>query len=133
WRALMRDEATARSLAGCFEHVLVDEYQDVNSLQVEIVAAVKRAGGGGLSAVGDDFQAIYGFRASNPRHIVEFPAQFPDAHTVVLERSYRSTPAILAVANAGSAQDRDAVSRRLWSELEGGIAPELVFPHDEAA
>ena len=133
WRALMRDEATARSLAGCFEHVLVDEYQDVNSLQVEIVAAVKRAGGGGLSAVGDDFQAIYGFRASNPRHIVEFPAQFPDAHTVVLERSYRSTPAILAVANAVSAQDRDAVPRRLWSELEGGMAPELVFPHDEAA
>ena len=62
--------------------------------------------GGGLTVVGDDFQAIYGFRAASARHILEFPEQFPDAHTVVLERNYRSTQEILAVANAVSAQDR---------------------------
>jgi DNA helicase-2/ATP-dependent DNA helicase PcrA len=133
WRALMADEVTGRAVAGFFDHVLVDEYQDVNSLQVEIVAGMKLGGGGGLSVVGDDFQAIYGFRAASARHIVEFPSRFPGAQTVVLEQSYRSNSEILAVANAVSAQDRDAVPRQLWSEVRGGLEPELVSPHDEAA
>ena len=118
WRALMAEERTGRAIAGCFEHVLVDEYQDVNSLQVDIVAALWRWGGG-LSVVGDDFQAIYGFRAASARHILEFPEQFPDAHTVVLERNYRSTQEILAVANAVSAQDPSGFPRRLWSDRRG--------------
>jgi DNA helicase-2/ATP-dependent DNA helicase PcrA len=132
WRALMREEATGKALAGCFDHVLVDEYQDVNSLQVDIVAGFERFGVS-LSVVGDDFQAIYGFRAASARHILEFPSQFPGAHTVVLERNYRSSPAILAVANAVAVQDRAGFPKRLWSELEGGAAPELCFPRDDPA
>ena len=88
-----------------FDHVLVDEYQDVNGLQVDIVRNL-RATRPGLTVVGDDFQAIYGFRAASARHILDFPEQFPDAHTVTLERNYRSTAPILAVANAVSEQDR---------------------------
>ncbi len=130
WRALMGEERTGRAIAGCFEHVLVDEYQDVNALQVDIVAGLERWGGG-LTVVGDDFQAIYGFRAASARHILEFPQLFPDAHTVLLERNYRSTQEILEVANGVSAQDRSAFSRRLWSDRHGGLRPELVFPHDE--
>ena len=126
----MGDERTGRAIAGCFEHVLVDEYQDVNALQVDIVRALARWGGG-LSVVGDDFQAIYGFRAASARHILEFPQAFPGAHTVLLERNYRSTQEILDVANGVSAQDREAFPRRLWSDRHGGLRPELVFPHDE--
>ncbi len=130
WRALMGEERTGRAIAGCFEHVLVDEYQDVNALQVDIVKGLA-CWGGGLSVVGDDFQAIYGFRAASARHILEFPQLFADAHTVLLERNYRSTQEILEVANAVSAQDPDSLERRLWSDRRGGLAPELVFPHDE--
>ncbi len=132
WRALMAEERTGRAIAGCFEHVLVDEYQDVNSLQVDIVAGLWRWGGG-LSVVGDDFQAIYGFRAASARHILEFPQRFGDAHAVVLERNYRSTQEILTVANSVSAQDPGGFPRHLWSDREGGVRPELVFPHDEGA
>ncbi len=130
WRALAADETAGRGMAATYEHVLVDEYQDVNGLQVDIVAGLHR-GRSGLTVVGDDFQAIYGFRAASARHILEFPARFPGASTITLERNYRSSAPILAVANAVSDQDRAGFPRQLWSEREGGAAPELLFPRDE--
>jgi DNA helicase-2/ATP-dependent DNA helicase PcrA len=130
WRALAGDEVLGPSMADAFDHVLVDEYQDVNGLQVEIVRGL-RGGRPGLTVVGDDFQAIYGFRAASARHILEFPEQFPGTHTVKLERNYRSTDPILAVANAVSEQDRLGFPKRLWTEREGGQTPELAFPRDE--
>ena len=84
-----------------------------------------------MTVVGDDFQAIYGFRAASARHILEFPRRFPDAHAVTLERNYRSTAPILAVANAVSEQDRHGFRKTLWSEHDGGSRPELVFARDE--
>jgi DNA helicase-2/ATP-dependent DNA helicase PcrA len=131
WRALAADEVIGAQMADTFDHVLVDEYQDVNGLQVEIVASL-RAERRGLTVVGDDFQAIYGFRAASARHILGFPERFPDAQTVTLERNYRSTSPILAVANAVSAQDRLGFPKQLWTERDGGCSPELVFPRDEA-
>src|SRR6202011_4249310 len=74
----------------------------------------------------------YGFRAASARHILSFREHFPDAHVVTLERNYRSTTPILAVANAVSAQDRAGFPKRLHTDREGGRAPELVFPRDEA-
>ena len=130
WRALAVDEVIGPRIAGAFEHVLVDEYQDVNGLQVEIVRGL-RAEQPGLTVVGDDFQAIYGFRAASARHILDFPDQFPGSHTAKLERNYRSTAPILAVANAVSAQDRLGFPKQLWTEREAGQPPELVFPRDE--
>nr|MBA3809846.1 ATP-dependent helicase [Solirubrobacterales bacterium] len=132
WRALAADAVLGSRIGDVFEHVLVDEYQDVNGLQVDIVRGL-RANRPGLTVVGDDFQAIYGFRAASARHILDFPEQFPGAHTVTLERNYRSTGPILAVANAVSAQDRRGFPKHLWSERSGGVAPELVFPRDESA
>ena len=58
-----------------FDHVLVDEYQDTNALQAAILLGLK-PDGGGLTVVGDDAQAIYGFRAANVRNILDFPTQF---------------------------------------------------------
>jgi DNA helicase-2/ATP-dependent DNA helicase PcrA len=113
-----------------FDHVLVDEYQDVNGLQVDIVAGMRSARPG-LTVVGDDFQAIYGFRSASARHILDFPKHFPDAHVAKLERNYRSTTPILAVANAVSAQDRAGFGKVLWTEREAGAPPELTFPRDE--
>ncbi|HEY4996689.1 MAG TPA: ATP-dependent helicase, partial [Solirubrobacteraceae bacterium] len=132
WRALASDEVLGPRIGGVFEHVLVDEYQDVNGLQVDIVRGL-RATQPGLTVVGDDFQAIYGFRAASARHILDFPEQFQGTHTVTLERNYRSTAPILAVANAISAQDRRGFPKQLWTERAGGLSPQLVFPRDESA
>ena len=87
WRALAADEVIGRRMAGDLAHVLVDEYQDVNGLQVDIVRALAAAGPA-VTAVGDDFQAIYGFRSASARHILDFPRHFPDAAVVTLEASF---------------------------------------------
>ena len=130
WKALLANEVIGPSIASAFDHVLVDEYQDVNGLQVDIVRNL-RLGHPGLTVVGDDFQAIYGFRSASARHILEFPEEFPGSHVVKLEQNYRSTTPILAVANAVSEQDRDGYRKTLWTEREGGGTPELVFPREE--
>ena len=60
-----------REISARFDHLLVDEYQDTNSLQAEIALAI-RPGGRGLTVVGDDAQSIYSFRAANVRNILDF-------------------------------------------------------------
>jgi len=130
WRALAADDVIGRRMADDFEQVLVDEYQDVNGLQVDIVRGLRPAQTG-LTAVGDDFQAIYGFRAASARHILDFPKQFSATHTVTLEQNYRSTTPILTVANAVAEQDSLGFPKNLWTDREGGSRPELVFPRDE--
>jgi DNA helicase-2/ATP-dependent DNA helicase PcrA len=131
WRALAADEVIGARMGAAYDHVLVDEYQDVNGLQVDIVRGL-RAARAGLTVVGDDFQAIYGFRAASAAHILRFPEQFPGTKIVTLERNYRSSAPILAVANAVAAQDRLGFAKVLWTEREGGLAPELVTPRDDA-
>src|SRR5207302_9525642 len=97
-RALGGSEVGRGVLAGLFDHVLVDEYQDVNSLQADLVELL-RPRAGGVTAVGDDAQAIYGFRAATTAAIDGFTTRYPDAVVVRLEHNYRSSPPILAVAN----------------------------------
>ncbi len=81
-----------------FKHVLVDEYQDTNTLQSEFVDLLAE-GHRNLSVVGDDFQCIYSWRGSNYRNIMDFPVRYPEARIIKLEQNYRSRPEILAVAN----------------------------------
>jgi DNA helicase II / ATP-dependent DNA helicase PcrA len=132
WRALVMDDVLGPKLEQRFDHVLVDEYQDVNGLQVEIVRGLRREIRE-LTVVGDDFQAIYGWRAASARHILEFPQHFPDVTVIKLERNYRSTQPILDVANALSAQARCAFPKQLWTEREGGVRPDLIVCRDESA
>ena len=99
WRAAVLDDVAGPRLRRGLDHVLVDEYQDVNALQVDILAAL-RAEDHRLTVVGDDAQAVYGFRGADARHILDVPVVFPGATTIVLERNYRSGQPILDVANA---------------------------------
>ena len=75
WRHAMAEPAVATEIRGCFNHVLVDEYQDTNQLQAEILLAL-RPDGSGLTVVGDDAQSIYSFRAATVRNILDFPYHF---------------------------------------------------------
>jgi DNA helicase-2/ATP-dependent DNA helicase PcrA len=131
WRVLAGHEVAGAHLAAMFEHLLVDEYQDVNALQVDIVRALRRDNGG-LTVVGDDLQAIYGFRAASADHILSFPSLFADTATSTLEQNYRSTQPILDVANKVAAQAERRHPKHLRSVRGDGRRPQLVFCHDEA-
>ena len=112
WRQALRDDVVGRQLADAFDHVLVDEYQDVNSLQVELLQLLRRSDRR-ITVVGDDAQAIYGFRSADPRHILEFDSAFPDAVTLSLTANYRSSAEIISVANAVAADAMTGFSTRL--------------------
>ena len=132
WRALARDDVIGPRVASAFDHVLVDEYQDVNGLQVDLVRGLA-AYGPEITAVGDDFQAIYGFRSASAAHILDFPEHFPGTRVVTLERNYRSTQPVLDAANALAAQAVRAFPKRLAAQREGGARPNVVFVRDEGA
>ncbi|CAA9526584.1 MAG: ATP-dependent DNA helicase UvrD/PcrA [uncultured Solirubrobacteraceae bacterium] len=102
-----------------FRHVLVDEYQDTNAVQyrwLQLLAEQHR----NLAVVGDDSQAIYGFRGADIRNILDFEDAFPDAHVVRLEQNYRSTQTILSAANAVIAQNREQKQKSLWTNHGDG-------------
>jgi DNA helicase II / ATP-dependent DNA helicase PcrA len=130
WHAALRDDRLGRRLAAQYEHVLVDEYQDVNALQVGIVRALGREHEN-VTAVGDDMQAIYGFRAADPAHILDFPTLYPRATLIKLERNYRSPQPLLDAGNEVASHARRSFARRLSAEREGVARPELVFCLDE--
>src|SRR3954470_9299071 len=132
WRALARDEVIGPRLAAAFDHVLIDEYQDVNGLQVDLARALGSFGVS-VTAVGDDFQAIYGFRSASAAHILDFPSHFPGTTVVKLERNYRSTQPLLDAANALAAQAARAFRKRLVADRPGGVRPRVIHVRDESA
>jgi DNA helicase-2/ATP-dependent DNA helicase PcrA len=130
WQILMSDTTLARALGAGFDHVLVDEYQDTNTLQADILLRLK-PDGAGLTVVGDDAQAIYSFRAATVDNILGFPGCFtPRAATVTLEQNYRSTQPILDTANALIADSARQHRKELRAVRDGGELPSLVTAAD---
>lgn len=133
WSEMMKVAEIAHEVGGLFDHVLVDEYQDTNALQAGILLALKPTGHG-LMVVGDDAQAIYGFRAADVRNILDFPKHFdPPARIVTLEQNYRSTQPILSASNALIGLARERYSKELRSARSGGGRPALVSVADDIA
>ncbi len=133
WWHLMKVPALAARIAGRWDHVLVDEVQDINCLQADLLHALA-AQGCTLTAVGDDAQSIYAFRGASVRHILDFPARFtPPARVLTLARNYRSTPQILDASNAVIAQAEERFAKDLWTERAAGCRPRLITVADEAA
>ncbi len=116
--------------ASLFDCVMVDEYQDTNILQSRILAALCR-GHGRITVVGDDAQAIYGFRGATVENILAFPDEFPGAVQCKLEANYRSTQEILNAANALWAEAGRGYAKILTSTKGAGAAPKLVVCRDE--
>jgi DNA helicase-2/ATP-dependent DNA helicase PcrA len=130
WNALMATLQGER-VAGLFDHILVDEYQDTNSLQASILSALAK-GAAEIMVVGDDAQAIYSFRSATVRNILEFPEAFPGAHVMRLEQNYRSTRPILEASNAVIALASRRHEKTLWSDRSSRRRPVLVTCLDEA-
>jgi DNA helicase-2/ATP-dependent DNA helicase PcrA len=130
WAEMMAQPTIANDVAGRFDHVLVDEYQDTNRLQASILLALK-PNGRGLTVVGDDAQSIYSFRAATVRNILDFPGHFSlCAEICTLERNYRSTQPILAAANVISFA-KERFTKNLWSDRASTELPRLVSVRDE--
>jgi len=131
WAQMMCEPSIAADVAGRFDHVLVDEYQDTNRLQAAILLRLK-PDGQGLTVVGDDAQSIYSFRAATVRNILEFPQQFQrPAAVVTLERNYRSTEPILAASNAVIGLATERFTKNLWSGRASSERPRLVTVAEE--
>ncbi len=136
WQAALADPVAGPVLRGMFDAVLVDEYQDVNAVQASIVRLLQ-PDGKQLTCVGDDAQAIYGFRGADPAQLRQLVADYPGLDIVRLDRNYRSRQGILDLANLvrPSAPGLDLTltgDRGPGQSGESGMAPLLVRCHDEA-
>jgi len=130
WHGILSDAKIGPQVRDRFDAVLVDEYQDTNRLQSEILFLL-RPDGKGLTAVGDDAQSIYSFRAATVRNILDYPEQYPGTTILKLEQNYRSTQPILEATNFVIAQSQERYSKDLWSDREGGERPLLATCEDD--
>jgi DNA helicase-2/ATP-dependent DNA helicase PcrA len=132
WHIMMGEPKLAAHVSAHFDHVLVDEYQDTNTLQAQILQAL-RPDGRGLTVVGDDAQAIYSFRAASVDNILNFPEQFePRAEVITLAQNYRSTQPVLDGANALMADAPRQFRKHLLAARGSGQRPRLVTVDDLA-
>jgi DNA helicase-2/ATP-dependent DNA helicase PcrA len=109
-----------------FRHILVDEYQDTNSVQSDLIDLL---GGDGASvmAVGDDAQSIYSWRGADMGNILSFPARHGGCRVYKIETNYRSVPEILDLSNAAIRANRARFDKDLRSSRgEAGVKPALV-------
>ena len=133
WWHLMQSPPVAARLRQRFDHLLVDEVQDLNRLQADILQAMKPTGQG-LTAVGDDAQSIYAFRGADVQIMLGFAQRFePSARVLSLTQNYRSTPQILAASNAVIALAKQRHAKELWSQRPAAGLPQIHTVADEAA
>ncbi|WP_028454749.1 UvrD-helicase domain-containing protein [Chitinilyticum litopenaei] len=102
-----------------FRHILVDEFQDTNTLQYAWLKLLVGEGGA-MFAVGDDDQSIYAFRGANVGNMHDFQRDFAVKHIIRLEQNYRSHSNILTAANAVISCNRNRLGKQLWTDSEDG-------------
>jgi DNA helicase-2/ATP-dependent DNA helicase PcrA len=113
-----------------FRYVLVDEFQDTNTIQMLMIDALA-SHHRNLFVVGDDDQAIYGWRGATVENILQFDTVYDDAVVIRLEENYRSTNAILEAANHLIGHNKGRKGKALWSRRGTGERPRLIFVEDE--
>lgn len=115
-----------------WKYILVDEYQDTNHAQYafsKLLASKYK----NIFVVGDDAQAIYGFRGANLQNILDFKDDYPESRIIRLEQNYRSTEPILSVAEKIIELSPHQHKKKLWTEAKGGFIPVVYSAEDEMA
>ena len=131
WALLLENSPDLRMrVAGLYDHLLVDEYQDTNVLQARILRGMCSAHHN-LTVVGDDAQSVYSFRGASVRNILDFPREHPGTAVITLERNYRSTQPILDVTNTLISRASERFTKNLFTMKTGGEQPWLVTAQDE--
>lgn len=129
-RLLGEDESLREDMALRYRYIMVDEYQDTNSIQADIVACLGQDRRN-VMVVGDDSQAIYSFRGADYRNMFDFPRRFPDAKLIKLEENYRSTQPVLNFTNTLMAQASEKYTKCLFTRRKGGGLPKVVDARTE--
>ena len=113
-----------------FHYFLIDEFQDINKVQYELMKLLSGKHRN-VCAVGDDDQAIYSFRGSNPTYLLNFERDFPYAKMVTLDENYRSSHEIVAAANQMISVNKVRRTKKMKAQFSSGTLPLLFFPYDE--
>jgi len=120
-RILETENKTAVSYRSLFQHIFVDEYQDLNHGQYRIIKSLAPPGvDRNICVVGDPNQSIYGFRGSNVKYFNRFIKDYPDSKVIRLTQNYRSTRTILDGSyQVIKPQNKDTFQERIYSEIDG--------------
>jgi superfamily I DNA/RNA helicase len=113
------------------KHLLVDEFQDTNNLQLNLVSLLANGAPPNVCVVGDDDQSIYGWRGAEVSNILEFEHHFPNPRVIRLEQNYRSTNAILGAANRLIKNNPRRRGKNLWSPQTGGDPVRIIGVPDD--
>lgn len=116
---LRENEQVRKKLQSRFDYILVDEYQDTNTVQFEFLSYLSDQHKN-LFVVGDDDQSIYSWRGAKPSHIINFEQFYPDAKRYLLSQNYRSTNNIIEAANGLISFNKYRASKKLWTDSEKG-------------
>lgn len=132
-KLLQKDEDLRELYQRKFRYVLVDEYQDTNTIQCELIDVLVGKSNS-LMVVGDDAQSIYSWRGANIDNILSFPARYPDATVYKIETNYRSCPQILELSNAAIKANKNQIPKELRAFREkGSMTPALIPLSDPQA
>ena len=112
-----------------FRYIMVDEFQDTNSLQMRLMKAIVDKGNN-VCVVGDDDQSIYGWRGAQISNILDFERFFPAPKVVKLEENYRSVNSVLNLANSLIRHNLDRREKTLWSSKEAGVPARIIAMPD---
>ena len=118
-----------KKLSNEYKYIMVDEYQDTNTIQAEIVKLLASEHNN-VMAVGDDSQSIYSFRGANFKNILDFPNMYENTKIIKLEQNYRSSQNILALANEVLKKAKEKYTKNLFSTIENQIKPAIIVAKD---
>lgn len=123
---LLNDHENIRKkLSNQYKYIMVDEFQDTNTLQADIIKLLASEHNN-VMAVGDDSQSIYAFRGANYKNILEFPKLFNDVKVIKLEQNYRSSQNILNLTNKIISSATQGYKKELFSDIQNPIKPALI-------
>ena len=128
---LLKNHPDVRNtLQNSYDYILVDEYQDTNTIQADIILRLVNKEKN-IMVVGDDSQSIYSFRGANFKNILQFPKLFEGSKIIKLEQNYRSTQPILNLTNAIIKHAREKYDKSLFTENIQGPKPTFIETRDD--